>query len=380
MSRSFSIAWRGLLYHRVRTVAVTFGVGFSVLFIFLELGFLGAVERSATAVSDRLAGELLLVSQRFVHLDRSDAIPRSRLAFAASDPEVESVVPIYVNLAWWRRPGGDVRAAVITLGLRLDDPPPMWLPELDSEMKAALRSPSAFMIGRIGQPKLGPTEVGTEVELSDRPSRIAGQLDLGVGVLADGVIVISDLGYARLFPETSLSEVSAGVIRLAPGADPERVAARLRTRLPGDTRVLTRSELRAGQIRTWVIDTSSGNIFGAGAVVAFLVGLVVLYQALSTDIIQQKAHYATLKAIGYEDRQLGRVVLEQSVLYAFFGAVPAFLMALALYALIRVATRLPVDMTIARAIFVGLFTLAMAVGSGRLALSKITRADPADLF
>lgn len=379
MTRSFSIAARSLLHHRGRTAAVVSGVCFAVLFIFLELGLLGGADGSATAISDRVDGELILVSQRFVHLNRSDSLPSSRLALAAADPGVEHAVPLYIGYVPWRQRGGLVRSRLVALGLDLEKPPPVEIPELAAS-QADLRSATAMLVDRVSQSKLGPIHPGNEVEVADRPMRIAGQLDLGVGFVADGLIVVSDSTFSRLFAGHDLSRIHAGVVKLKAGADEDEVARRLRERLPGDTRVLTTSDLRSAQRRVWVFDTAIGNIFSAGAGVAFLVGLVVLYQALATDIIQQKAHYATLKAIGYEDRHLQRIVLEQSIIYAILGAIPAFFLALLVYSVAAGATKMPVAMTGLRLVLVTTFTVLMAVVSGRLALAKITRADPASLF
>jgi hypothetical protein len=61
----------------------------------------------------------------------------------------------------------------------------------------------------------------------------------------------------------------------------------------------------------WLRTTSIGLIFGLGTAVAFAVGFLILYQVLSSDIARQLSEYATLKALGYDDRAVARIVVQQ---------------------------------------------------------------------
>ena len=44
--------------------------------------------------------------------------------------------------------------------------------------------------------------------------------------------------------------------------------------------------------------------FGAGVVLGFVVGMVICYQILTSDVADHLPEYATLKAIGYTNRYL----------------------------------------------------------------------------
>ena len=71
---------------------------------------------------------------------------------------------------------------------------------------------------------------------------------------------------------------------IRPGADPDRVAEQLRRILPADTRLFTRAELTDHEVNHWVNRTSTGLVFGFGVVIAFIVGLIILYQTLVTQV------------------------------------------------------------------------------------------------
>ena len=169
-------------------------------------------------------------------------------------------------------------------------------------------------------------------------------------------------------------------MKLRPGADPDAVAAALRDYLPDDVEVLTRADVLGREVRHWVWETSIGLIFQLGVVVALVVGTAIVYQVLSSDVANHLPEYATLKAMGYSGNYLASVVLQQAVVLAVLGFVPGLAISAALYALTRAAARIPIDMTLARVLFVLGLAVAMCTISGLGALRKVRSADPADLF
>jgi putative ABC transport system permease protein len=111
-----------------------------------------------------------------------------------------------------------------------------------------------------------------------------------------------------------------------------------------------------------------------------LVGLVICYQILSTDIRDNLSAYATLRAIGYPNRFLARVVLEESILLAVLGFLPGLLVSVALYQLLEELTDLPMSLTPWRILFIFGLTAIMCIGSGMLAVRQAQQADPAEVF
>jgi len=105
-----------------------------------------------------------------------------------------------------------------------------------------------------------------------------------------------------------------------------------------------------------------------------------VYQMMAADIQNHLSEYATIKAIGYRNGYLFRVVLWQASLLAIVGFIPGLLASEGIYEVTRQAARIPIDMTASRAIFVLLLTVAMCFCSGLLAIRKLQSADPADLF
>jgi putative ABC transport system permease protein len=218
------------------------------------------------------------------------------------------------------------------------------------------------------------------VEFGDRLVSIGGQYDLGTGFMGLGVALTSTANFARLFPQRGSAIVNLGAITLKPGVDPERAAGDLQ-KLAGDgTKIFTRPELDAHETAYWTTRTSVGIIFGSGLLISLVVGVMIVYQIVSTQVGRQLPQFATLKAIGYRDRSLATTVSVMSLLIVIAGFIPAAAAALGLYSVIRQQTLLPVMMSEMRLLSVFAAALGMAVISALLAVRVLRRADPADVF
>ena len=130
----------------------------------------------------------------------------------------------------------------------------------------------------------------------------------------------------------------------------------------------------------WRRNTSFGLIFGLGVLVGLIVGAIIVYQILYSDVSDHLPEYATMKAMGYSDRFVVGIIVQESVLLAALAFVPSLVLAIGLYAVLANSTSLLIAMTAQRAVAVFALTLTMAAGSGWLATGKLRRLDPADIF
>jgi putative ABC transport system permease protein len=156
----------------------------------------------------------------------------------------------------------------------------------------------------------------------------------------------------------------------------------IRSKLPNDVLVLTQDEIVQREQAYWIGTTSIGFIFGLGVVVSCIVGTVIVYQILYTDISEHLPEYATLKAMGYRSRYLFGVVIQEAMILAVMGYIPGYLVSLGLYEFTTRATSgsLPMSMNVGRAIFVLGLTIGMCAVSGLISVRKVITADPAEVF
>jgi putative ABC transport system permease protein len=193
-------------------------------------------------------------------------------------------------------------------------------------------------------------------------------------------MIVSDNTFFLLFANKNPSEIELGLIQLKPGVDPGAVQRALQPLMPKDVKVVTRAELAAMEVSYWKKNSAVGFIFTLGVVVGFVVGSIIVYQILFTDVMNSLPQYATLKAMGYTDGYVIAIVIQQSAILAVVGFIPGFLASAALYALLANITKLAVFMTVTRALQVLLLTFVMCVGSGSLATRKLVQLDPADVY
>ncbi len=376
------LAWFNLVNERTRLLVAVAGVAFAVLLIFMNLGFLGALTTTASTIYSQIDAEVFLSSPQSLEISSTRVFPRERLYQAAGVEGVDRVMPFYSEYLLWRNPETGNSRAMFVYGINPRDPV-FLMPELqEPTAREILRRPNTVLIDSLSRPEFGPQTTGLETEAGQRQVVIGGQYTLGGGFAADGTLIMGDQNFRRFFAPRPLNQINLGLIKLAPGANPDRVADTLRSQLPQDVQVFTKAEIIANDERFWLQTTSIGFIFGLGVVVSFVVGTVIVYQILYTDIRDHLPEYATLKAMGYRNYYLFQVVLQEALLLAGLGYIPGLLTALLLYDLTVNATAgsLPVSMNWGRMIFVMILTFAMCSLSGLISVRRATSADPADVF
>ncbi len=374
-----------LVHQPLRTLIALAGVAFAILLVFMQLGFKGSAESAATILLSEIDFDLALISADYVDVTRAGTFPRTRLSQCLGVDGVTHVAPMYISGNLWRivnrqqpsRHG--LRRTIMVVGFDLDDPV-FQLKDIKDNIDL-LKVPGNVLIDTTTGHWFGDRRIGLDTDLGSSHVTIVGTYKIGNSYGADGMLLMSDQTFSRIFGRYPLDKVSLGLLQLSPGADPDEVARNVRAALPEDeVRLLTRSQLLDQETDFWINKTSVGKIFTFGVIVALVVGIVFVYQVLSSDVANRFPEYATLKAMGYSDRFLSLLVLQQACLYAVLGYVPGLILSLTLYELTASLTSLPIYMTWGRALAVFVLALGMCAVSGMLAMRKVKTADPADLF
>lgn len=217
-------------------------------------------------------------------------------------------------------------------------------------------------------------------ELNNRRVTVGGMFRIGATFGSEGNALTSEPNFWRLVPNHAPAQVNLGAVVLRPGADPGAVQRRLRAVLPDDVMVLTKPELIAFEQDYWAKTAPIGFIFGLGVAIGLVVGCVIVYQILFSDISRHIREYATLKAMGYSNGYLARVVLGEATILAGLGFVPGWALSLGLYAVASAEIFIPLTMDVAKTLLVFALVFGMCVLSGLLAIRKLRDADPADMF
>jgi putative ABC transport system permease protein len=378
------LAWLQLRHQKVRLAIAIAGVGFAVVLVFMQLGFMDALFRSAVNVHRQLMADVVLVHPNYNILPRPTYFSRRRLYQALAFPGVASVTAVHFGIAHWKHPVDGSSQDIFVLGV---DPRGAALsaPGMEDLLRL-VRYPDRAVFDEVSRPEYGPVpalfrergEVSTEV--NDRRLTIQGLFRLGTSFGVDGTILTSDLNYRRLFPGYPAGGVGIGLVRVRPGVDPRAVRDALAAGLPHDVRVLTKEEFMRAEVDYWSRKTPIGFVFAFGVVIGLVVGMIIVYQILFADIADHLAEYATLRAIGHTTRYLSAVVLMEATILALLGYLPGMAIAAWLYDLTHRATMLPMMVAPDRAAEVLALTLGMCWASALIAMRRVRTLDPADVF
>ena len=389
------LAWKNLTHDVRRLVVAICGVAFAVLLMFTQVGFQNALFDSQVKLIDDLQGQIFLVSKAKYTLAAEKRFPMSRLNQARSCPGVKGAYPLYTELTTSvvrkiENGMGNLGYPLRTLGFYLDDP--VFSADDINHQLQRLRLKASALIDKKSKQTKFPFPLDDDAALSNEYLELAGKkltlvgtFDLGTDFAHDGNLLMSADNFADYYPHRvrfgdPLSVIDIGVVHVLPEADLQDVQDTLVRTLDKDVFVMTREQFRTVEIRFWDESTPIGTIFLAGKIIGFIVGMVICYQVIYSDIADHMSEFATLKAMGYTTRYFILLILTEAVLLAIVGFVPGSAIATGLYSWLSERTGLLMVMSLSGLLFVFVATVAMCVVSGMLAVRKLLAADPANLF
>jgi putative ABC transport system permease protein len=386
--KKIPLAWLQLSHEKIRLLVAIAGISFADILMFMQLGFRDALFESAVRFHSNVNGDIFLISPESTALIAMKSFPARRLYQTQAFKEVTTTTPIYLNQAIWKNPVDKTTRGIMVYGFNPKNSNLFQLPGI-SENIDRVKVPDTFLFDTKSRAQFGPIpelfNKGEKVqtEIRGRRINIGGLFTLGASFGADGNLMTSDTNFIRLF-KRDRGLIDIGVIKVKPGTDIPNTVISMRDYFQAsgnkDVKVLTRQEFINKELFYWQTGTAIGFIFTLGTIMGFIVGIVIVYQILYTDVADHLSEYATLKAMGYTDFYLLTVVFQEALILSIVGFFPGMLAANGLYALTRSATNLPLMMTLARASTVLILTIIMCIISGAIAVRKLRAADPADMF
>ena len=382
--RKIPLAWLLLTRQPLRLFVAIAGISFAGILMFMQLGFRDGLFDASVTVHRLLDADLVLISPRSKSSISMSGFPKRRLIQAMAQEDVVSVAPVNLNYLLWRNPENLKTRSILTLGFNPED---SLLLDKDFSSKAErLKNPGRVLFDTLSRPEFGPIEEWfldgqiIETEVAGKRVKVVGLVELGPSFGADGNMITSRETFLQLMPSNPRGSIEIGLIKLKNDTDPRLVSMILSNALPNDVRVLTKNEFIDFEKNYWKDSTAIGFIFSLGAVMGFVVGCVVVYQILYSDVSDHLPEYATLMAMGYRLKSLFFVVAREGFILSIFGYLPAYFSGQALYSLIRNSTKLPITMDANKSILIFILILFMCMGSAGIAMRKLVDADPAEIF
>ena len=378
------IAWLQLSHRPLRLAAALAGVGFANVLVFFQLGLSGGLYDSQKRPIQQFNGSLAVIPRRYTNFGEPAGFSRSRLLQVLGFQGVRGVSSLRLGKLQWLNPETQESTQALVMGV---DPgnPSLMLPELSAQ-RSLLQLQGGVLFDKASKTSAGPVAARLEqgqsfnTELNGQRTNVNGLFQLGLTFAADINLITSTSNFQTLFPDRDPDEIQIGVVQLQSGADVNDVQNRLNKVLGPSLQVLTVEELQQREVEHWKRNTSFGLIFGLGVLVGFSVGGIVVYQILYSEVGEHISEYATMKAMGYDDRFVVAIIIQESVILASLAFLPSLIVSALLYRVLMQATGLLVVMSFSRAALVFTMTLLLCSGSGWLATAKLRRLDPADVF
>lgn len=377
------IGWLQLTHNRARFAAALVGVAFANVLVFVQLGIMNSMGTATLRPYEFFSADVMISAPDANALSDGGNVARQWLLQAMADPDVSEGMGLFIGNVPWDRGNADISLTTFGVDPARSD---FLAAEIAGEV-SLLEVQDAALLDRLARgltrdeaaairPQ-SPLAFETQGRTLTAFSTFAG----GGGFGGDGYMIVSDQTFLSLFPARRSAAPDHILLRLRPGANVAATVLRLRT-LISDPALRIRSYADAAQEELTYQQTKrpTGIIFGFGVLIGVLVGLVIVYQVLSTDVADHLREYATFKAMGYGRRFFMGIVLEEALILGFLGFLPGFAVGATILTLMGKVTTLPLSVTPSMAITVFVGTVVFSALSGAIATRRLAAADPADLF
>jgi putative ABC transport system permease protein len=362
------------------------GITVAVAMMLFQVGLKSALFAQVVAPIKQMRADVVIVSSQFEYLGSSHDFPKARLYSAQGyDPSITGATSLYLGNLPFKNPSTGRARDIFVLAF---DPAeePFTNPEIINQQDK-LKIEDVVLFDRLSRAEYGPVEQllktdngVVDSEAADRHIQIEGLFSMGATFAADGNLLMGRDTFLKIYPGARPEQISLGLLTLQPGANADAVAKTIEDRLPDDVSALSYREFIAREEAYWAQRTPIGFVITASMLVSLLVGAVIVYQILYTDVTDHLPEYATLKAIGFTDNYFIRLVLQESVILSVAGFVPGLGFAAGLYWATRQYGHMPAYLTCGNVALVFGLSLGMCLLAGALATRKLRRANPADIF
>lgn len=369
------IAWRNLAHDRARFVVTMVGIVFAVILIGLEAGlFLGFSDTITKAVLSQRA-DIWVMARGTKNFDMAQPIRERDVYRVRSLPGVERAERLIVKFANWKRPQGgaeNITLVGINPNEGLAGPWNVVAGDL-----ADLRLPDTVLVDELSKDKLGVNAIGDIAEIDGRRARVVG-FTREIRSFTTAPLVFASfkngLNFAG-YPEDGATYV---LLKTAAGTDGDALAARITAAMP-ELEAATTEGFAKRTEAYWMYTTGAGSSVILGAVLAAVVGVVIVAQVLYATTMDHLWEFGTLRAMGAPSSFIVRIILIQAAIAATLGYVIGIGIALLLTEASRkTAALILIPPGLGGALF--LVALGMCSLASLVSIRKVLRLDPVMVF
>jgi putative ABC transport system permease protein len=370
-----SLARKNLLFDRLRFAITVSGVAFAVTLVLVQVGLFMGILDKATVTIQHANADIWVTSRQTPNVDFAHAFPETTVLRVRGVPGVQRADNLIVQFMNIQLPSG-AEEGVLVYGLQ--DFTRWNLPwNVQGADVQDLRRGRFILMDKSAERRFGAFSIGEYREILGRRFKIIGTTTAAAS-FTTAPIVFMDYENAQELHQTLTNKASYILVKLAPGADAQKVAAEIRRIAPYND-VHTKAEWASRSRSYWVVATGLGMNMGITVFLGILVGIVVVAQTLYTSAVEHVKEFGTVKAIGGSNWDIYRILGEQALIAAVVGFLVGGAISYAMRpAMATLHLNVLVSPTFATAVFLG--TVAMCLGAAMLSFRRVSSIDPALVF
>ncbi len=377
-----SLALSTVLFEWRRYLAAVVALAFSGLLVLAQIGMFMGIAQAYTANINRSRADIFVLAPKANSLfNGPSGLPRRIGPLVYMDPEVINVADMSDNNAPFaneakntktrKREWVDVIAVDTEQGA-------LTLPTDFSEAtRQALQEPYAVAVDKSALGRLG-TKLGETASLNNKTAHVRVVLSNYPNISQPNVFV-SRQTYRLLGLVTSDQRTGPLMVQIRDPARAELVRDHLNALAHGDYRAWTKAELAEANQKQLMQDQIIGVMLGFSVFLGILIGVGITSQTLRGAVLANIKEFASLRALGVSMGSLRRVVVELSFWVGVAGLVMTAVLVWGVTQLAN-AGGVPMYYPLINIILVAILLLAIAVGSGMMALGVLKKSQPADLL
>ncbi len=365
-----------LLHDKKRLFLSTAGIAFAVMIMFMQIGFFNGINDSQSAIARMINADLVLISTNRTTLNKWNRFDPVSLHKVIAFPEVREGIPIYKDGTGLKNPEtGQIKRVIVYAYPATSSA--FNLPDMSRRVEDTLKINGNVLFDRRSREIYGDFSPGDTISINNNEFNVSGVVTVGPNLINDGTILMND---GTWIGQGGNRRPIMSLIRLKEGQDKAKAIASIKSKLPEELLAYTPENLAKREVVYMVTNTPVGAIFGIGLVVSLVIGTIICYQVLFNEVTDHIPQYATLKAMGFGPRSLIVIILEQAIALGIIGFIPGYLVAIGMYDFIDEYTRLLMLLTPERIGVIFILTLIMCIFAGMLAVRKVLKVDPAELY
>lgn len=368
------IARKNLLHDKTRFIITLIGVTFSVVLVFSQFGIYFGFMRNASIIIDNTPVDIWVTSKNSANFDFPLPFPESKVHKVKEVPGVawaDRLILTWANMK--KRDGGSENIELIGFNPENGIGGPWTLKEGSIQ---ALKAGPGIIVDESAFPKLGVMRIGDYVEVNEKRVKVVG-ITQGIRGFTTAPYVFTTYRTAQELDQWVSERTVFIVARVAAGYDHDDVVANLRQIRDVD---VYRADAYSWKTRMyWTLETGIGVGFGLTAVMAIVVGMVIVSQTIYTATVEHLREFGTLKAIGATNWQVYGIIVKQALINAVLGYIAGLGITLLTVRLIE-STGLAVVIPLELMVAIFFLTLLMCLAAAVISVRKALNVDPLVVF